>query len=381
MKNHLILAVLFLCACSKNYDKPATVKTSKEPERCDFGISQFNESKRAAVIVGANKRPPKLPPPGNPGAVILLDFDGHIVSGTNWNYNGDIICAPANITADESNEIVDRVSNDYSPFNVTITTSQSVYDAANPLKRMRIVITETYEWFGMAGGVAFIGSFTWGNNTPCFVFSSLLNYNLKSIAEAASHEAGHTVGLYHQSTYDANCTRTSEYNYGQGSGELSWAPIMGAGAYRNVTLWHNGSNSYGCTSMQDEVPVISNAVGGMKSDDYSNARVNSKTLTVSEDGLINNMTDVDFFYIDINSSRNILLTPFSVGPINTGANLDLLLNIYSSNGSLILVVDNTSGLNVTTILGPGRYYLAVTTTPNQFASTYGMLGYYNLALI
>ncbi len=381
MKNSLILAVLFLSACSKNFDKPAVLKISKEPERCDFGISQFNKHKRAPVTVGANKRPPKLPPSGSPGAVILLDFDGYVVSGTSWNYNGDISCAPANLTAEESNEIVDRVSNDYSPFNVTITTSQSVYDAANPQKRMRVVITETYEWFGVAGGVALMGSFTWGNNTPCFVFSSLFSYNLKSISEAASHEAGHTLGLFHQSTYDANCINTSEYNYGQGSGELGWAPIMGSGLYQNVTLWHNGFNSESCSSVQNEVAIISNVVGGMKSDDYSNTKVNSKTLTVSEDGLINNMTDVDFFYIDINSTKNILLTPFSMGPNNAGANLDLLLKIYSSNGALISVVDNPAGLNVTAILSPGKYYLAVTTTPNQFAGTYGMLGYYNIGLI
>lgn len=381
MKNHLIFAVLFLSACSKNFDKQAALEASKEPERCDFGISQFNQNKRAPVNEGVNKRPPKLPPSGNPGAVILLDFDGCVVSGTSWNYAGDIICAPANITAEESNEIVDRVSNDYSPFNVTVTTSQSVYDAANPYKRIRIVITETYEWYGMAGGVAFIGSFTWGDNTPCFVFSSLLNYNLKSISEAASHEAGHTVGLLHQSIYDANCIKISEYNYGQGSGELGWAPIMGAGANRNVTLWHNGPNSQSCSSIQDEVPVIAQAVGGMKIDDYSNTMVNLKTFTDSEDGLINNNTDIDFFYIDINSTKNILLAPFSMGPNNVGANLDLLLKIYSSTGSLISVVDNTGGLNVTTILGPGKYYLAVTTTPNQFAGTYGMLGYYNISLI
>jgi hypothetical protein len=31
-------------------------------------------------------------------------------------------------------------------------------------------------------------------------------------------------------------------------------------------------------------------------------------------------------------------------------------------------------------LNPGKYYLAVTTTANQYAGKYGMLGRYNIAL-
>jgi hypothetical protein len=76
--------------------------------------------------------------------------------------------------------------------------------------------------------VSYVGSFTWGDDTPGWVFSGLLNNNIKYIAEAVSHEAGHTLGLQHQSNYDAECTKTSEYGQGQGTGEISWAPIMGS---------------------------------------------------------------------------------------------------------------------------------------------------------
>ncbi|MDZ4794732.1 MAG: zinc-dependent metalloprotease family protein [Bacteroidota bacterium] len=386
MKSYLIILILFFSACSKNFDKPANKNPSgsenaKGPQRCDFGITQFNQIKRAPVDEGANRRPVRQPPGGTANSVILLDFDGHIVSNTSWNYNGDINCAPANLTRDEINEVIDRVSNDYSPFNVTVTTSQSEYDAANPYKRMRVIVTETYEWFGQSGGVSFIGSFTWGNNTPCFVFSSLLNYNIKKITEAVSHEVGHTFGLYHQSTYDVSCINISEYNYGQGTGETGWAPIMGLGYYRNVTLWYNGPNSYGCSNLQDEVPKIANAVGGMRNDDYPDSRSQAPLLRDSLDGLINTNTDVDFFYVNINSTKNISLDPFSIGANNEGANLDLLLKIYNRTGNLLFVVDNTSTLNVATTLNPGRYYLAVSTTANQFAGTYGMLGWYSISLL
>ena len=140
------------------------------------------------------------PPSAN---VILLDFNGEYVANTMWNVNGPFTCAPANLNAEEVGLILQRVITDFTPFNITVTTDEAVYNAANPSKRTRVVITESWEWFGQAGGVSYINSFTWGTNTPCFVFSSLLGYNVKMIAEACSHEAGHTLGLRHQSLYDA----------------------------------------------------------------------------------------------------------------------------------------------------------------------------------
>jgi hypothetical protein len=110
--------------------------------------------------------------------------------------------------------------------------------------------------------VAFTNSFTWGDNTPCFVFTALHNYNLKNISEAASHEIGHTLGLSHQSAYDAVCNKTAEYNAGNGTGEIGWAPIMGVAYYRNVTLWHHGSSPWGCTYLQDDLGIITGSNNG-----------------------------------------------------------------------------------------------------------------------
>ena len=90
---------------------------------------------------------------------------------------------------------------------------------------MRVILTVTHEWYGSAGGVAFVGSYSWGDDTPCFVFSGLLGYNVKNISEATAHEAGHTLGLYHQASYDANCVKTSDYHYGQGAGEIGLSLI------------------------------------------------------------------------------------------------------------------------------------------------------------
>jgi hypothetical protein len=312
--------------------------------------------------------------------VIYLDFDGYKVSGTSWNWNGDFLTTPANLTTTQIEEIFKRVSNDYSPFNITVTTDEAVYTAANVNKRMRVVLTESWEWFGQSGGVAYVNSFTWGNDTPCFVFTSLLNYGTKYIAEAASHEAGHTLGLYHQASYDASGVKTSEYNRGQGTGEIGWAPIMGVGYYENLTLWHNGPNANGATSYQDDVNIIKNVVG-TKSDDYSNATSGAATLSGSIEGLINSNTDIDFFSVDISSPKTISAQPFNTGANNSGANLDLVLKVYNSQGTLIATVDDASVLSETTTLTAGKYYISVNTTANQYADKYGMLGRYSINLL
>jgi len=386
VKNLLLLGLVTLAACSKTADRQPSSVQEDENQSCDFGIKQFNLSKRAPVnnIEVATKRPPKppsgtTPPPSNAG-VILLDFDGHLVSGTMWNSGGsNFTCAPANVTAVDASVILQRVTNDYSPFNITVTTDEAVYNAANSLRRTRVVITESWEWYGQAGGAAYLNTFMSGSNTPCFVFSSLLGYNVKSIAEASSHEAGHTLGLRHQSSYDANCVKISEYNSGLGSGEIGWAPIMGNSYSRNLSLWHKGPNSLGCSSIQDDVAVIANVVG-YKTDDYSNSTTSAVALAASLDGCVSNSSDLDFFSLSLGTTRTVSLIPTNVGIYNAGANLDLILKVYNSQGSLLAAIENPSVLNTSTVLAPGNYYVSVSTAANPYATTYGMLGKYNISL-
>ena len=390
MKKVAIAGLLFIAACSK-MDKTevqapmAPVSnsgtTQKKPELCTFGITKFNLSTRPFIqeLMIAEKGPSGGTTTTS-GPVILLDFDGHLVRGTSWNYAGDINCSPANLTTAAINEIVQRVSIDYSPFNVTITTNESVYNSAPVSKRMRVILTETWEWYGQSGGVAYINSFTWGDNTPCFVFTSLLNYNTKNIAEAAAHEAGHTFGLYHQSKYDGNCVKLSDYNSGAGSGELSWAPIMGVGYYSNVTLWHNGANPYGCSNFQNDVGIITNVVGA-KADDFGNTTRTAGNLNTTVTGIINSTTDTDLFKVSFNTAKTINLSPVSVGTGNNGGNLDLVLTVYNSQGGLLFTIDNTSSLSASTLLNAGTYYVSAGTVSNINTTTYGMLGRYSISVL
>lgn len=311
--------------------------------------------------------------------VILLDFNGEYVTNTMWNVSGPITCAPANLNAEEAGVILQRVTTDFTPFNITVTTDEAVYNAANPLKRMRVIITESWEWYGQAGGVSYLNSFTWGSNTPCFVFSSLLGYSVKMIAEACSHEAGHTIGLRHQSVYDAAGVKLSEYNWGQGLGEIGWAPIMGASYNENLSLWHYGPNSLSATTMQDDVAKIA-AVVGFVSDEYTNGTSGATVLSSSRTGIINASTDIDFFSVNISSVKTLSLIPTNVGPNNDGGNLDLVLKIYNSQGVLLSSINDPLILNAGLNLSAGSYYVSASTTDNQYTTRYGMLSKYTIGI-
>lgn len=235
MKNviPLLLISIFLACCK---DRPQPQPTTDEvvymkqklPEGCGFGLEkkEFKKSQRSLSKQEKQKgkdplkqpgkgKPKPSPGPPSSAAVFLLDFDGHIVKNTNWNYIPEIVCSHSNLTHEQQQKILDMVALRYADYNVLVTTDTLVYASANPNKRMRCVITESFEWFGNgAGGVSLINSLTWGNDTPCFVFSNLLGFSTKKIQEAAVHELGHTIGLYHQSAWTADCIKTAEYRIG-----------------------------------------------------------------------------------------------------------------------------------------------------------------------
>ncbi|MCC6372222.1 MAG: T9SS type A sorting domain-containing protein [Bacteroidia bacterium] len=346
------------------------------------------QSKLNAQIFNSN--------PSITNKVIYLDFDGQKVSGTLWNNGNTINAAPSTASAANKKVIWQRVSEDYRPFNVNVTTDSTRFNNALPTSRIRLVFTPTSSWYGSAGGVAYLGSFNWGGypGTPAWIFENQLGYNAKSMAEAASHETGHTLSLMHQSTYSsATCSKTAEYNPGQGSGVTSWAPIMGVGYSKNVTIWHNGPNATGCNVLQFDHGNGAPGITGSSflsflPDDVGNTTATGKILNLnninlSDSGIITTPTDIDLYNFTICNSRyvSVNVKPWALDTTPgsyAGANLDVKLKLFNAAGTMLAADSSLSKLNglLGMTLAPGAYYFTVDGGSSSNYSDYGSIGKY-----
>ncbi len=332
-----------------------------------------------------------------PGAsrVIYLDFNGHTTRGTQWNVTktggADIVSAPFDMDGnpaafsaaetDRIKRIWQRVAEDFSPFAINVTTEEPAADALRRIDAndttygVRVVISPTSSWYGSAGGVAYVGSFLWNSDTPAFVFADRLGPNHeKYVAEAISHETGHTFGLSHDGKSDG----TSYY-----AGHGSWAPIMGVGYYKPVTQWSRGEYA-SANNLEDDYAKISANGGPVSTDDYGNDLTTAEPLagpSVLTYGLIESRTDVDVFRLACGSGA----VSFSAAGPSVESNVDLKLELLSATG-VVLASSDPTGLSasVSVTVAAGTYYLrlqgvgagdAVTTG----YSDYGSIGEYRLS--
>ena len=324
-------------------------------------------------------------------ATIFLDFDGQYVQSTSWNGGMPLNCAPSGLSDAQVIEVFNRVSEDYRPFNVDITTDSTKFLTAPLTQRIRIIITPTSGWFTGVGGVSFTGSFVWGDDTPGFVFPDRLGpYNIKAVAECCTHESGHTVGLSHQAKYDNNCNLLATYNTGEGTGETGWAPVMGNSYYENFSGWYNGPTPYGCAADQDALSIITSLNGfTYRADDHSDdpnadpMAIDINNTLFADSGIITTSVDKDVFKFNLTEAGQLHINakPFSVGPNNEGADLDVKLELLNSSLQVLQVYDPIDILNVSvdTTLTSGTYFLVVEGAGNANTSDYGSLGSYNIS--
>jgi Thrombospondin type 3 repeat len=195
--------------------------------------------------------PPPPPPTTVKKWIVLVDFDGQYVESPYWNGGVGFYATPSGMGSVEIENMLVAIRKDYEPFSATITTDSSLYFSTT--YRQRIIVTQYHEWYGSAGGVAYLN--TMGRDIPAFVFSKALSYGQKYIGEAISHETGHTAGLKHQSLYDASCTLLNVYNPGSGL----YAPIMG-NSYSREGVWWIGPTQTSCTSIQYDSSHLSQTI-------------------------------------------------------------------------------------------------------------------------
>lgn len=322
-------------------------------------------------------------------ATLYLDFDGHDVNSSMWNYGTPFSCLPAAMTDAQITEAFNRVAEDFRPFNINVTTDLAKFLAAPFAQRMRVIVTPTSAWYAGVAGIAYVTSFTWGDDTPAFVFSDRLGNDAKKVAEAISHESGHTLGLYHQSSWSGSCTLVSAYHSGVGTGETSWGPIMGNVASRNTTQWNFGATPNGCNYTQDNLKVITANNGfGYRPDDHADLYTNASIINLasglfSKEGVISTTNDQDYFRIDVSENGKLKLNakPYSVGANNSGANLDIKLILQDGKGAVLGTYEYSDSLHakIDTSLNAGTYYLIIDGTGNvNSQNDYGSLGAYTI---
>lgn len=254
-----------------------------------------------------------------------------------------------------------RVSEDYAPYNVNVTTDPAVYEATGGV-RVAIGGLDTDWYFALSGrhasGVKL--------NTPgpdpdtVWVFADNLGGFPKWVADVAAHEAGHQFGLEHQSTFHADGTLDQEYN----PGTADKAPLMGNTFNAFRSTWWVGLNVNG--DLQDDMAILSSRLGD-RADDFGDDAGSAYALgsSLSADGLIQNTGDADAFsfHLDRRSDVTFNVDVLTVDPAvaESGANLDARLEIRSSSGSLIAAADpdTTLGASVTATLSPGDYVVTV----------------------
>jgi len=308
---------------------------------------------------------------------LYLDFNGHVQSS--WGTFTNVVTPafdqdgnPSSLSSGELaaiREIWTRVAEDYSPFNIDVTTIDPGLAASGVA---RVAIGGHYsDWYGSsAGGVAYVGGFTNTMPNVAYVFEDALgNGNPRYVAEAAAHEAGHLFGLQHQAVWSGT-TLVEGYNTGTGD----WAPIMGTGYYADRTTWHRGTSSISSTSIQDDMSILASTIG-WRADDYASTTAAATTLTagtsVNLAGVISGPTDVDLWkFTTAGGSTNLQLSGAQYG-----GDLDAVLEIKNASGQTIATSAPTTslGASISQTLGSGTYYVAV-----HGSSGYGNAGQFTL---
>lgn len=290
-----------------------------------------------------------------PGAAltIYLDVDGHHVSGTWWNEDFSIPAGshpawdPAgdgDAFSDAERTLVQRVwaivAEDYAPFDVDVTTEDPGADAllrSSPQDTTygtRVLISPSSSASqricnNACGGVAFLDVFArvGGQAQPAWVFPQSLSNHAKFVGEAASHEAGHNLGLDHDGT------ATSGYYAGHGV----WAPIMGSGYGRALVQWSQGSY-IGATNTQDDVAIITGYLG-LRADEAPGSTAAPAPLPPDGTAFITSRDDVDSFLLGTcPAGATVEVRPASVAP-----NLDLEARLVDDLGGVVTVANPAPG--------------------------------------
>lgn len=342
----------------------------------------LEECERRVLLASPLSSIPKLHSLPSATAKLFIDFDGNPVIP---DWGGIPVTAtpaydrdndPTTFSATELKNIQEiwaRVAEKYSPFKIDVTTEDPGNRDNN--KTSQIVVGGSYnDWlFSPAGGVAFLDAFSNDSVNTGFVFSEDGVDSNKSVAEAVTHEAGHTFGLQHHSLWKSDTTLEEEYD----PGNTQWAPIMGVAYYSSRGLWEVGPTPLSAVIYQDDLEVLTNDLNGFgyRTDDYGNTQFSATALTgssgtIGASGVITQSTDVDVFSFTTPAGN----VSFNLDVARYGPMLNASLELRDAFGTVIASSKTVNwSESLTATVDAGTYYVYVSSN-----GSYGDLGQYGL---
>jgi hypothetical protein len=366
----------------------------------DFATGVFSGVTQGVLDRGSPVIPAVPAYSSNPGAAatLYLDFNGHFEA--QWGNYSNAVTPVFSMDEDSTTfasyelaaikEVWQRVSEDFAPFNINVTTvDPGNFDNG---KALRVAIGgSSSDWYhAPAGGVAYINSFTSSVPNTVYVFSR--SAPVHYIADGASQEAGHAFGLYHQSVVDANGILVQEY----APGTDAKSPLMGFNIKSQRTTWWNGTSSFHDGTkyvVQDDMAMIASAKNGFgyRPDDLGNTyqtalpmgQLSAYGPISNQFGIIGTTSDTDWFQFNVMSNGRISL---QVDVAQVGANLDAKVSLFRldhhlNNGKVVydLIKVATSepatslNASVSANVTPGNYFAVVGSH-----GEYGDIGQYTL---
>jgi hypothetical protein len=279
-------------------------------------------------------------------------------------------------------EVYQRVSEMFSPFNLNVTTVDPGHYEHGKVMVLHVGDTTCKDGdpLGGAPGISFTGGFT-DSTYPnvAFVEPSRLSGNAKLTAVAIAHEAGHMLGLDHQSSWNKDGTFNQEYN----PGDAASAPIMGKAYHADRALWWKGPTDHSATTIQSDLDVITRNANGFG---YSEDGIGHSVATATDegsapgasfngDGVISRTDRADYYRFSITRAGNLSL---NLAVADTGPMLHAKVLLLNASGTTVASASSPTSLGAsltTNNLAPGQYTVEVVSYGG-----YGDLGTYHLAV-
>ena len=311
--------------------------------------------------------------------MIYLNFDGATIRPgpeNAGNLPSSIVrcnCPAPTLTQAQKDEVIKRVADDYSPFNIRVTTDQAEF-LAYPSQFREMVIVTTFPGVvgfpnGVGGVAPWVGDRFRLPNSTSFGCASAFGNDPTDVASTISHESGHQLGLDHQHRFSPTCDFFGEYHPGFGSGPLAFNPIMGQGLPGGVDNWFAQTcaaptNQY----FQNDYAKINDQVT-VRTDDFSDSPSGSPQPNGPITGVLEHGYDVDYVRVKFRNP----------GPATISSdNIDLKVSVLSGRGEVIAVYNDPDSTNVTIPSVYGTRYLRIEGESNANMSSVFMTGTYRI---